>query len=96
MSLHTFVRFEATAGKTDQLRNELLALMNPTRAEPGCLEIHLYEETSACGNFQIHSCWRDEAAFDGHVKQPPMVRFLALVGELAANQIKALRTKQID
>ena len=96
MSLHTFVRFDAKPGKADQLRTELRELMNPTRAELGCLEIHLYAENSASGTFQIHSRWKDEAAFDGHVKQPHMVRFLALVGELAANQIKALQAKQID
>jgi quinol monooxygenase YgiN len=96
MSLHTFVRFDAKPGQLDLLRQELLSLLNPTRAEPGCLDIHLFEQKGSSGTFIIHSLWQDEAAFDAHVQFPYMKRFLALVPDLVTNPVKAIRTQQID
>lgn len=90
------MRFDAKPGKLDNLRNELLSILEPTRAEPGCIAIHLYEEGSAPGTFFIHSSWKDEAAFDAHAQFPHMKRFLASVGDLVTNPVKAVRTRQID
>jgi len=96
LSFHVFVRFDARPGELDRLRNELLAILDPTRAEPDCIDIHLYEEKSASGTFFIHSGWRDEAAFDAHAQLPHMKRFLGLVDDLVSNPVKAVRTRQIN
>lgn len=96
MSFHVFVRFDAKPGQLDTLRNELLSVLESTRAEPGCIVIHLYEEKSASGTFFIHSTWKDEAAFDAHAQFPHMKRFLGLGGDLVTNPVKAVRTRQID
>ncbi len=96
MSFHTFVRFDAKPGQVDSLRSELLSLLEPTRGEPGCIVIHLYEEKSASGTFFIHSTWNDEAAFDAHPQFPHMKRFLGLIGDLVTNPVKAVRTRQLD
>jgi quinol monooxygenase YgiN len=95
LALHTFVRFEPQAGKEQRLREELQLLLGPTRAEPGCRRIHLYEALGAPMVFYIHSEWVDEAAFDAHPKLPHMVRFLGLVGGLTTHAVKGIRTKQI-
>jgi quinol monooxygenase YgiN len=95
LSLHTFVRFEPQPGKEQQLREELKLLLEPTRAEPGCIRIHLYEALRQPLVFYIHSEWVDEAAFDAHPKLPHMVRFLGLAGELTTHPVKGIRTKQV-
>ena len=95
MQLHTFVRFEPVPGKEDRLREELRLLLSPTRAEPGCIRIHLYEALTAPLVFYIHSEWVDERAFDAHRELPHMTRFLGLVGELSTHPVKGIRTKQI-
>ena len=95
MSLDTFVRFEPQPGKEKQLREELKLLLDPTRAEPGCMRIHLYEAVREPLVFYIHSEWVNEAAFDAHPKLPHMVRFLGLVGGLTTHPVKGIRTKQI-
>jgi quinol monooxygenase YgiN len=95
VSLDVFVRFDAKAGKLEQLREELVLILKPTRAESGCIDIHLFEEASASGTFIIHSKWVDEAAFDAHPQLPYMKRFLSLVGELITNPVNAIRTRQI-
>ncbi len=95
MPIHTFVRFEPQPGKQQELREELQLLLEPTRAEPGCIRIHLYEALGDPLVFYIHSEWVDEAAFDAHAKLPHMTRFLGLVGGLTTHPVKGIRTKQI-
>lgn len=95
MPLHTFVRFEPVPGKEDLLREELKLLLEPTRAEPGCTRIHLYEAVRGPLIFYIHSEWVDEAAFDAHAKLPHMTRFLGLAGELVTHPIRGIRTVEI-
>ena len=90
MPLRTFVRFEPIPGKEQQLRDELKALLEPTRAEPGCIRIHLYEALRNPLVFYIHSEWVDEAAFDAHPRLPHMTRFLGLVGGLVTHPVKGL------
>ena len=95
MPLHVFIRFEPLTEKRQQLHDELILIPEPTRAEPGCVRIHLYESTRDPLAFFIHSEWIDEAAFDTHAHLPHMKRFLALVGELITHPLQAVRTKQI-
>ena len=93
--MDVFVRFEARVGQLDRLRTEVLAIVEPTRAEPGCLEFHLYEEKNASGTLCVHSRWKDDAAIDTHLQLPHMKRFVALLDDLVTNEVKAVRTRQI-
>lgn len=95
MPIYTFVRFDPIPGKEQQLREELLAVLAPTRAEVGCLTIHLFESARPPLTFFIHSEWQDEAAFDAHAKFPHMVRFLSLVRTLISNPLEGVRTNRI-
>lgn len=93
--MDVFVRFEARTGQLDRLRTEVLAIIEPTRAEPGCMEIHLYEEKNASGTLFIHSRWKDDAAIDTHLQLPHMKPFLAVLDDLVTNRVKAVRTRRI-
>lgn len=95
MPLYTFVRFDPVPGKEQQLRDELLRVLEPTRGEPGCLRIHLFESTRGPLTFLIHSEWVDDAAFDAHAKLPHMTQFLAAVRDLMTNSLQGVRTSRI-
>jgi quinol monooxygenase YgiN len=95
MLLYIFARFEPRPGKGLQLRDELMRVLEPTRAEPGCVRIHLYESTREPLFYFIHSEWIDERAFDAHAELPPIRRFLGLVDDLITHPLQAVRTKQI-
>jgi quinol monooxygenase YgiN len=82
MPLFIFARLEPKPGKELQLRDELRRVLEPTRAEPGCLRIHVYESTRDPLTFFIHSDWIDEAAFDAHVEMPHTERFVNAVEKL--------------
>jgi quinol monooxygenase YgiN len=94
--LYVFIRFHAQPGLEDALRAGLLEILGPTRAEPGCLEIHLYAAQSEHGLFYIRSFWRDEAAFDAHAALPHMRRFLEQLPRLIDHPLEAVRTDMVD
>ncbi len=50
MSIHFLVRLEPFSGKETAFREELLRVVEPSRAEPGCLGIHVDEAA-----FELHA-----------------------------------------
>jgi quinol monooxygenase YgiN len=94
MPLYIFARLEPKPGKELQLRDELMRIVEPTRAEPGCVRIHIYESTRGPAVYFIHSEWIDEPAFDAHVELPHTQRFIGAVDDLIAQPLQAVRTKQ--
>jgi len=95
MSLHFFVRFEPPAGRVAEFREELLRVIEPTRAEAGCIGIHVFESIHEPVAFAIHSTWVDEAAFEVHAHLPHTVRFTAAAEELLGRPVEGLRARQI-
>ena len=93
--LYIFVRFEPKPGERDAVRAAIEAVLEPSRAEPGCVRINVYESTREPHCFLIHSKWRDEAAFEAHAQLPHTQRFVALASELIAHPLKAIRTHEI-
>ena len=53
-----------------KFREELLRIVEPTRAEVGCLTINAFESLREPVVFAIHSEWVDEATFDLHAQLP--------------------------
>ena len=93
--VHFLVRFEPQPGKEAAFREELLRVVDPTRAEIGCLAIHVFESLRAPFVFAIHSQWADEAAFEMHAQLPHTVRFLAAAKELLTHPVQGLRSREI-
>ena len=95
MSLHFFVRFEPQPGKQMEFREELLRVVEASRAEAGCLAIHAFESLQKPLAFAIHSEWVDEAAFDLHAQLPHTVRFLRAAEQLLRHPVQGLRSREI-
>jgi quinol monooxygenase YgiN len=95
VSIHFLVRFEPRPGKETQFREELLRVVDPSRAEIGCLAIHVFESLREPPMFAIHSEWVDEAAFELHARLPHTVRFLQAAKELLTHPVEGLRSREI-
>jgi quinol monooxygenase YgiN len=95
MPLYIFARLEPKPGKEREIRDELALVIEPTRQEPGCIRINVFESTREPRLFYIHSEWSDEAAFEIHAELPHTRRFVAAVSELIAHPLHAVRTRQI-
>jgi quinol monooxygenase YgiN len=50
-------------------RDAICEIIDRTRAEPGCIEFRLSEDTAAC-TLHLYEEWRDEAALTSHHDQP--------------------------
>jgi len=95
LSVHFFVRFEPLPEKEMEFREELLRIVEPSRAEPGCLALHVFESLREPFVFAIHSEWVDEAAFELHAPLPHTVRFLGVAKELLTHPVQGLRSREI-
>ncbi len=95
MSVHFFVQFEPAPGRELEFRDELLKVEGPSRAEAGCVAMHLFESLREPVRFAIHSEWADEAAFERHAQLPHTVQFVKAAEKLLSHEIQGLRTRQI-
>jgi len=95
MELYIFGRFHARAGHEDAVAGVLHEVLAPSRAEPGCLDIHAYRSVRDSRLFYIHSRWRDEAAFELHAGLPHTVRFVERVAPLLDHPLDVTRAERI-
>ena len=65
--IRVIARALARAGKEEQLRNALLEMLAPTRAEQGCRLYELYESRSK-GLFYFYEECESQDALDRHTK----------------------------
>ena len=77
-------RFKAKPGKEEEVRNILESVVEPTRAEEGCLFYHLHQVKEEKGHFLFYECFRNEDAFAIHVETPYIKGFLDRKDELLA------------
>lgn len=95
MSFHFIVRFQTHPGSEQLFREELLRVVPPSRAEPGCLSIHACESLRDPSEFAIHSEWIDEAAFERHSQMPHTLRFVEAAERLLTHPIQGWRSREI-
>lgn len=95
MSVHFFVGLDPKPGKEQEFRDALLRVVEPTRAEVGCLAIDVFESVGPPAVFAIHSEWVDEAAFERHAQLPHTIRFIQAADELLTHAVQGLRTRWI-
>ena len=70
------------AGKLDELRTELRALLAPTRAEKPCILYDMHESADTPGTFLFYEIWESKADLDVHLATPHLQRFFGLAPEL--------------
>ncbi len=67
---------KAKAGLEAELKKQTMALIAPTRREEGCVQYDLHECDSEPGRFLFYEIWASHAAWQTHMKQPHLERFL--------------------
>ena len=95
MSVHFIVTFEPRPGKEAAFRQELLRVNGPSREEPGCIYLHVFESLRQPTYFAIHSEWVDENAFEQHAQLPHTMRFVEAAKDLLTHPIQGLRSRHI-
>ncbi len=72
----------AKPGKERALRDALLAVCAPTRAEKGCINYDLHAAPDDPGLLVFHENWTSKADLDAHLASPHIDAFRAIAPEL--------------
>jgi quinol monooxygenase YgiN len=67
----------APARNLEGLRPHMLAVLNASRAEDGCLVYSYAEDIEEPGLIRIFEVWRDRAALDAHARAPHVAAWRA-------------------
>lgn len=88
-----FGQARAKPGQEDALETALLALVAPTRQEPGALEYHVHRDRTDPTLFVFYEAWESLDHLKTHLEQPYIVDFLTrrtdyLDGEMDVKWLK--------
>lgn len=75
-------RMAAKPGKEDALRKTLMGLIEPTRAEAGCIQYDLHEEQDKPGSFLFFEKWTSKQALDEHLATPYLKHLFTVAPDL--------------
>lgn len=74
--------FEARPGKESALREALIALIAPTRQEPGCLSYDMHASPEDAAKFLFYETWQSKDALDAHMRTPHIQKLVPRIEEL--------------
>jgi len=80
-------KVKARADRIEQVKQELLALVEPTRQEPGCIDYVLHQSADDPSVFLFYENWRSQADLDTHLQKPHLKQFLDKAGALLAEPL---------
>ncbi len=86
----------AKPGKTDELKNTLLSLIQPTRAEQGCICYDFHQNTDQPEEFMFYEQWSDKAALDQHLETSHIKSFISKIPELLATELNLSQWEKIQ
>ena len=89
-------RCTAKPGLEARVRSEILALVEPTRAEPGCINYDLHISVDDPAEFMLYENWTSQGELDKHLAMPYLERFKGLADELLAAPIEIILYEMIS
>jgi len=86
---------KAKPGKEEELRRTLIGLVEPTRAEEGCLQYDLHVSTEVPGEFVFYEKWTGREALERHGETPHLKALAARKSELLSEPASVLTYERI-
>lgn len=85
----------AKDGKQDELRAALQSLLEPTRAESGCVTYNLHQGLEDPSIFVFHEVWASPEALGAHMQTPHLQQAMGSLptlvdGELSLTQLRRI------
>ena len=87
---------KAKEGMEETVREELLALVNPTRSEPGCINYDLHQAADEKSQFMFYENWKSMDDLEKHRGMPHMKAFKQKIGSLLAKPMEVTLFKMIS
>ena len=79
-----FALVKAKPGMEETVKQELSALVGPTRAEQGCINYDLHQSLDHEGHFRFYENWTSKELLDRHLQSAHVTRFIAKADQLLA------------
>ncbi len=76
------VTLTAKPGCEEQVHQEVVSLLAPTRAEPGCIVYDVHRATDNRARFMFYEIWTSEAHLKKHLEMPYLKRWVAMAPDL--------------
>lgn len=80
-------RITAKPGLEATVRQEVLNLVGPTRAEAGCINYDLHQSSEDPAKFMLYENWVSKTDLDEHLAMPHLEAFKAKADELLAEPL---------
>ena len=88
MANYTNLAFlRAQSGQSDMLGNALLALVAPSRSEPGCISYDVHRSNDDPDLWMVYENWQSTADLQAHFALPHMRDFVGMVPALVAGDL---------
>ncbi len=80
-------KVRAQTGQTEALADKLTSMIEPTRAEAGCIKYDLHVSTDDKALFMFYEIWRSKEDLDLHIETPHLQGLLAKMGTLVEGDL---------
>ncbi|MBU8975944.1 putative quinol monooxygenase [Lysobacter sp. FW306-1B-D06B] len=77
----------AKANRSEELGAAFMALVAPSRAEPGSIVYELHRSTQDADLWMVYEVWASQEAFDAHLATAHLQAFLGRAPELVEGDI---------
>jgi len=91
--LAVIAAFEPKPGRNDEVCAILQAMVEPTRAEPGCLQYDLYESN---GRFVLFERYEDHDAIGAHQETDHYISYRSAIADLLAEPVSVTVAGPVD
>ena len=80
--------FKAKEGLEEKVKEELMNLVGPTRAEAGCINYDLHQSSEDKTKFMLYENWISKKDLDVHLEMPYLQRFKSIADEILAEPLE--------
>ncbi len=88
--------FHAKPGHEQALERLLMSLVEPTRAERGCLQYDLHRDEQDPRQYLFYEIWASREAWDAHMAAPHLKAFASSVEEFLAEPLRLWQMRQME
>src|SRR3954471_23737539 len=91
----TIARLKAKPGAGSRLEEVLKSLIEPTRAESGCIDYTMHRDLEEPGVYYFYDNWRSQVDLDAHFEMPYMKRIADMAPDLLAEPLKIIHLEKL-
>ena len=91
----TIARLKAKQGAEARLEELLKSLIEPTRAESGCIDYTMHRDLEEPGAYYFYDNWRSQEDLDAHFETPHIKRVLEIAPDVLAEPLKLIRLEKL-